>query len=57
MLREAMKREPMITRLSKEISHGEVKEGAYFLFIDANPSVRASHGESQRHYKLLTMVS
>jgi hypothetical protein len=47
LLREAMKGESAILRLSKEIAHGKVKEGAYFLLMQTLPC--ASHGKSQRH--------
>jgi hypothetical protein len=54
MLLEAMKGESVIIRLSKEIAHGEVKEGAYFLLMQTLPCVL--HMENRNGIKILTMV-
>jgi hypothetical protein len=54
MLQEAMKGESTIARLSKEISHGEVKEGAYFLLMQTLPCML--HMENCNGIKILTMV-
>jgi hypothetical protein len=53
-LRESLQREAIIVRLSKEIAHGEVKEGAYFLLMNTLPCVL--HMENRNGIKLLTMV-
>jgi hypothetical protein len=54
MLIEAMRGESMITKLSKEIAHEDVKDGAYFLLISTLPCVL--HMENQNGIKMLTMV-
>ena len=53
-LREALQGEATIARLAKEIAHGEVKEGAYFLLMHTLPCVL--HMENRNGLKLLTMV-
>lgn len=53
-LRVALKGESTINRLSKEISHGEVREGAYFLLMQTLPCVL--HMENRNGIKLLTMA-
>jgi len=47
-------RESMIAKLSKEIAHGDVKEGAYFLLMQTLPCVL--HMENRNGIKILTMV-
>jgi hypothetical protein len=54
LLQEALKGESMITSLSKEIAHGDAKEGAYFLLMQTLPCVL--HMENRNGIKLLTMV-
>jgi hypothetical protein len=54
MLLEAMKGESVIIRLSKEIAHGEVKEGAYFLLMQTLPCML--HMENRNGIKIFTMV-
>jgi hypothetical protein len=46
--------EATVARLAKEIAHGEVKEGAYFLLMHTLPCVL--HMENRNGIKLLTMV-
>ena len=46
--------ESTINRLSKEIAHGEVREGAYFLLMQTLPCVL--HMENRNGIKLLTML-
>jgi hypothetical protein len=53
-LREALEGEAIIVRLAKEIAHGEVKDGAYFLLMHTLPCVL--HMENRNGIKLLTMV-
>jgi hypothetical protein len=53
-LRVALKGESTINRLSKEISHGEVREGACFVLMQTLPCVL--HMENRNGIKLLTMV-
>jgi hypothetical protein len=53
-LRIALKGESTINRLSKEIAHGEVREGAYFLLMQTLPCVL--HMENRNGIKLLTMA-
>ena len=53
-LQHALKRESTIERLYKEISHGEVREGAYFLLMHTLPCVL--HMENRNGIKLLTMA-
>ena len=53
-LRQSLQREVTISRLAKEIAHGEVKEGAYFLLMHTLPCVL--HMENLNGIKLLTMV-
>jgi hypothetical protein len=53
-LREALLGEATVARLAKEIAHGEVKEGAYFLLMHTLPCVL--HMENRNGIKLLTMV-
>lgn len=53
-LRVALKGESTINRLSKEISHGEVREGAYFVLMQTLPCVL--HMENRNGIKLLTMA-
>lgn len=53
-LRVALKDEATIARLSKEISHGEVKEGAYFVLMSTLPCVL--HMENRNGIKILTML-
>jgi hypothetical protein len=53
-LRESLQREVTVSRLGKEITHGEVKEGAYFLLMHTLPCVL--HMENRNGIKLLTMV-
>ncbi|KAI2497530.1 hypothetical protein MHU86_16984 [Fragilaria crotonensis] len=50
----ALRDEATIARLSKEISHGEVKEGAYFLLMNTLPCVL--HMENRNGIKILTML-
>jgi hypothetical protein len=54
MLIEAMRGESMITKLSKEIAHGDVKDGAYFLLMSTLPCVL--HMENRNGIKMITMV-
>ena len=49
-LRVALKDEATIARLSKEISHGEVKEGAYFVLMSTLPCVL--HMENRNGIKI-----
>jgi hypothetical protein len=49
-----LKEEATITRLSKEMAHGEVKEGAYFLLMNALPCVL--HMENRNGIKILSML-
>lgn len=53
-LRHALKGEATIERLSKEIAHGEVKEGAYFLLMSTLPCVL--HMENRNGIKILSML-
>jgi hypothetical protein len=53
-LRVALKGESTINRLLKEISHGEVREGAFFLLMQTLPCVL--HMENCNGIKLLTMA-
>ena len=53
-LRQSLQREATVSRLGKEIAHGEVKEGAYFLLMHTLPCVL--HMENRNGIKLLTMV-
>ena len=53
-LRAALKNEAMIARLSKEIAHGDVKDGAYFLLMQTLPCVL--HMENRNGIKILSMV-
>ncbi|KAI2505453.1 hypothetical protein MHU86_8976 [Fragilaria crotonensis] len=53
-LRVALKGEATIVRLSKEIAHGEVKEGAYFLLMQTLPCVL--HMENRNGIKILSML-
>jgi hypothetical protein len=53
-LRHALQGESTINRLSKEISHGEAKEGAYFLLMQTLPCVL--HMENRNGIKLLSMA-
>ena len=53
-LQEALQGEATIARLAKEIAHGEVKEGSYFLLMHTLPCVL--HMENRNGLKLLTMV-
>ena len=52
--RDALRGEATIVRLAKEIAHGEVKEGAYFLLMHTLPCVL--HMENRNGIKLLTMI-
>ena len=54
ILREALQRESTVARLAKEIAHGKVKEGAYFLLMHTLPCVL--HMENRNGIKLMTMV-
>jgi hypothetical protein len=54
ILCESMESESTISRLSKEISHGEVKEGAYFYLMQTLPCVL--HMENRNGIKLLGMA-
>ena len=53
-LRMALKDEATIRRLSKEIEHGNVKEGAYFLLMHMLPCVL--HMENWNGIKILSML-
>jgi hypothetical protein len=53
-LRVALKDEATIARLSKEMAHGEVKEGAYFLLMNTLPCVL--HMENRNGIKILSML-
>lgn len=53
-LRKALEGEATIVRRTKEIAHGEVKDGAYFLLMHTLPCVL--HMENRNGLKLLTMV-
>jgi hypothetical protein len=53
-LRDSLKGEATIVRLTKEIAHGDVKEGAYFLLMNTLPCVL--HMENRNGIKLLTMI-
>ena len=53
-LRESLQGEATIAMLAKKISHGEVKEGAYFILMNTHPCVL--HMENRNGIKLLTMV-
>jgi hypothetical protein len=53
-LKDALRGEATIARLAKEIAHGEVKEGAYFLLMHTLPCVL--HMENRNGIKLLTMM-
>ena len=50
----ALKDEATISRLSKEIAHGEVKEGAYFLLMHTLPCIL--HMENHNGIKILSML-
>jgi hypothetical protein len=49
-----MKDETSISRLSKEIAHGEVKEGAYFLLMHTLPYIL--HMKNRNGIKILSML-
>ena len=51
---DAMKGELTINRLSREIAHGEVREGAHFLLMQTLPCVL--HMENRNGIKFLTMA-
>jgi hypothetical protein len=53
-LRQSLQGEATIVRLSKEIAHEDVKEGAYFLLMNALPCVL--YMENRNRIKLLTMI-
>jgi hypothetical protein len=53
-LRQSLQRKAAFCRLGKEIAHGEMKEGAYFLLMHTRPCV--FHMENGNGIKLLTMV-
>ena len=53
-LQLALKDEATISRLSKEIAHGEVKEGAYFLLMHTLPCIL--HMENRNGIKILSML-
>ena len=53
-LRDSLKRESTIVRLTKEIAHGDAKEGAYFLLMNTLPCIL--HMENRNGIKLLTMI-
>ena len=53
-LLDALRGESTINRLLSEISHGEEREGAYFLFMQTLPCVL--HMENRNGIKLLTML-
>lgn len=53
-LQQNLRGESTINRLSKEIAHGEVREGAYFLLMQTLPCVL--HMENRNGIKLLTML-
>ena len=53
-LRMPMKDETSISRLSKEIAHGEVKEGAYFLLMHTLPYIL--HMKNRNGIKILSML-
>lgn len=50
----ALKDEATIARLSKEIEHGEIKEGAYFLLMQTLPCIL--HMENRNGIKILSML-
>ena len=49
-----LRNEATIARLSKEIEHGEVKEGAYFLLMQTLPCIL--HMENRNGIKILSML-
>jgi hypothetical protein len=53
-LRDSLKGESTIVRLTKEIVHGDVREGAYFLLMNTLPCIL--HMENRNGIKLLTMI-
>jgi hypothetical protein len=53
-LLESLKGESTIERLTKEIKHGDVREGAYFLLMNTLPCIL--HMENRNGIKLLTMI-
>jgi hypothetical protein len=53
-LRDSLKRESMIVRLTNEIAHGDAKEGAYFLLMNTLPCIL--HMENRNGIKLLSMI-
>jgi hypothetical protein len=54
-LQGSLQGEARIAKLAKEIAHGEVKEGAYFLLMHTLPCVLV-HMENRNGIKLLTML-
>ena len=53
-LQQSLQREATIVRLNREIAHGEVREGAYFLLMNTLPCIL--HMENRNGIKLLTMI-
>ena len=53
-LRQSMQREATIVKLNREIAHGDVRDGAYFLLMNTMPCVL--HMENRNGIKLLTMI-
>jgi hypothetical protein len=53
-LRDSLKRESTIVRLTNKIEHGDAKEGAYFLLMNTLPCIL--HMENRNKIKLLTMI-
>jgi hypothetical protein len=53
-LRQSLLREATIVKLNREIAHGDVREGAYFLLMNTLPCIL--HMENRNGIKLLTMI-
>jgi hypothetical protein len=45
-LQQSLQREATIVTLNREISHGDVREGAYLLPIHEHSTMHSPHGES-----------
>jgi hypothetical protein len=53
-LRKSLQREATIAKLNREISHGDVRDGAYFLLMNTLPCIL--HMENRTGLKFLTMI-
>ena len=53
-LRKSLQREATIAKLNREISHGDVRDGAYFLLMNTLTCIL--HMENRTGLKFLTMI-